>query len=94
MTLKYYLIFGTVALVSFLSCDSPQEKMNYQNLKKVKKGMRIEEVLGIMGKPDTILLFNPENYGYMYNAPSGMSDNFYIYITREDSIVVGINDGT
>ncbi|WP_200503983.1 hypothetical protein [Adhaeribacter terrigena] len=54
----------------------------------------MKEVEKIMGKPDTILIFSAKYYGYMYDAPFGMSDNFYIFISKKDSLVVGINDGT
>ncbi len=81
-------------LIFVLSCRNKQYYLNYDNLKKVKINMQISEVKEIMGKPDSVCMSNYENKIWlMYNSPSGMSDNFYIYFSSVDSTVVCINDG-
>jgi outer membrane protein assembly factor BamE (lipoprotein component of BamABCDE complex) len=84
-----------VLLISIAACDSPRSEENAENLKQIGVGMRIEEVEKIMGKPAKIIIspYEPNRYDFMYNAPFGMSDNFHIYISREDSTVISINNG-
>lgn len=57
--------------------------------------MKIQEVEEIMGKPDTVLpVFNrPDLFEYQYESPMGMSDDFYIFFSKEDSVITGINNG-
>ncbi len=86
---------SVILLISIVACNSPRSEENAEKLKRIEIGMRIEEVEKIMGKPAriTIAPYRPNKYDFMYNAPAGTSDNFHIYISREDSTVISINNG-
>ncbi len=92
------LILLEIILLNFY-CNIPEDKgdINYSNLKKIKIEMKLDTVLKIMGEPDTIIIdpFKNENYYYEYNYKSqwGSSDNYYIYISQNDSLVTSINYG-
>jgi hypothetical protein len=92
----YKLILNPfLTLLLLTSCNNPRADKNYVNLRQIKKGMHMNKVIKIMGQPDTIII-EPENTNklwFMYESSAGMSDNFYIYISKKDSIVEGINDG-
>lgn len=65
---------------------------NANNIKKVRIGMHKEQVIDIMGVPESIDAdsFDKERYSYIYGAPMLYSDNFYIFFSRKDSVVVAI----
>ena len=98
--MKYRLLIVlliTILLVSFF-CASPDSKQqkNSENLKKVKIGMKMVNVTKIMGQPDTVIIISSESkyyYRLRYEAPSGMSGNISIYMSRKDSLVTSIYDG-
>jgi outer membrane protein assembly factor BamE (lipoprotein component of BamABCDE complex) len=99
--MKLITIFITLFLFIVFSCtnlkQNSSEKENQINLEKVRIGMKERDVIEIMGIPDTILIdplkTSKSYYWYMYKAPFGMSDNFYIFISKQDSVVEGISDG-
>lgn len=89
------ILYPVLFALIFLSCNNPNADKNYEHMQQIKKGMHLEKVLTIMGKPDTIFA-EPENSNriwYMYKSSVGMSDNFYIYISKKDSLVTGVNEG-
>jgi hypothetical protein len=89
-------IFIMLLILCCLSCkENPKAKANYYNLEKVKEGMHFNEVYSIMGNPDETGVLTPNDsiFGLKYFSPRGMSDNFYIYFSKKDSIVIGINRG-
>lgn len=65
---------------------------NANNIKKVQIGMDKKQVINIMGVPEFIDAdtFDKERYSYIYGAPMLYSDNFYIFFSRKDSVVVAI----
>lgn len=77
------------------SCSSPVSEKNAENIKKVEIGMTLDEVLKIMNNPEKVVIYpyNNDEYVYLYTSPTGYSDNFRIYISRRDSIVLRIGDG-
>lgn len=94
--MKLAVYFALAFLLGLTACkDSPVADKNAENLKKLKLGMRIEEVEKIMGTPETIEIypFNKEEYVFRYLSPFGYSDQFYIFISRKDSTVVRIGNG-
>ena len=57
--------------------------------------MTEKEVRGIMGNPDKIEtqpLYDQE-YNFLFEAPTGYSDNFRVFFTKKDSIVIRVGDG-
>jgi hypothetical protein len=89
-------IFIMLLILCCLSCkENPKAKENYYNLEKINKGMHINEVFSIMGRPDDTAVVTSRDtiWGIKYISPSGMSDDFYIYFSKKDSIVIGINRG-
>lgn len=89
---KYAYSLSLTIIFLLNSCGDPKLDKNEQNLKKVKVNMTVLQVEALMGKPDAI--FTEANlFRYMYKAPSGMSDDFYIFFSQKDSIVISINDG-
>jgi len=74
------------------SCNQSNQNENWSNLKKVHTGMKYLEVETVMGKPDKIEN-ETSRIRLTYKAPIGMSDDFYIFLSKEDSMVVGITDG-
>lgn len=76
------------------SCNDVGNK-NYDNLIKIKKGMRIEEVNSIMNdKPKLIetAFWNDSLFVHYYDSPTGSSDDLGIVFDK-DSIVVEIKYG-
>ena len=94
-----HLIIILLVIVGFSSCDISEKKakQNYENLKKVKIGMTMDTVVKIMGDPDTIIIdpykSQDRYYRYLYQSEFGMSDNFYVFFSKEDSLVFSINYG-
>ncbi|MFV1883673.1 MAG: hypothetical protein ACMZ7B_04245 [Balneola sp.] len=82
-TKKIILILFTLFLVveAFLIYDSHFSysaklgKQNLENIKLVQYGMTLEEVLEIMGEPETILNSPDKNFfvDYEYEVPPGSS---------------------
>ena len=58
--------------------------------------MTVHEVNEIMGKPDstTLFPFDSLRFNFLYYSPVGMSDNFYVFFSKKDSLVVAIGDGS
>lgn len=73
--------------VLMLSCDNNKY---CDNLRKIKVGMSLDQVLTVMdGTPDSILInyLAKEQFSYMYRAPYGASENVYINFAQKDSVV-------
>ena len=75
--------------------DSPKATENAKNIKRIELGMSLDSVELIMGEPEVILIYpyNKEEYKYRYISPSGYSGEFYIFISRRDSVVLRLGDG-
>ena len=75
--------------------DSLKAKENSKNIKRIEPGMTLDSVELIMGEPEVILIYpyNKKEYKYRYISPSGYSSEFYIFISRKDSVVLRIGDG-
>lgn len=82
-------------MLLLFSCGDSKLAQNKKNLQKVQNGMSIFEIKQIMGEPDKIVSFKsePNFFRYMYKAPSGSSDNYYIIFSVNDSSVNSINYG-
>jgi hypothetical protein len=70
----------------------------YSDIKKVKKGMNVYQVIKIMGRPDTIIIKNPHVpvdslFEYNWNAPILASSNFEVHFSKKDSTVKYIVEG-
>lgn len=89
------VVLIALIFICFFSCLNPKANENKKNLQKVKSGMHLKEVIYIMGLPDTIISepLHSNRIWYVYKSSSLMADNFYIYISKNDSLVEGINDG-
>jgi len=77
-----------------LSCNGVGEE-NYDNLMKIKKGMKIKEIDSVMNnKPKLIgtAFWNDSLFVQYYDSPSGASDDLGI-VFNKDSIVVEIEYG-
>lgn len=97
MNMKLIKCFTIILLLVLTSCgSSPRATANAENLKKLKPGMRIEELNKIMGMPDVIEIqpFANDEYVFQYLSPSGNSDNFYVFVSRSDSTILRIADGS
>jgi hypothetical protein len=87
----------SILIILFLAgCNDQQQERNGRNLKRIKQHMSIVQVKSIMGSPDSILTWPTEDgkFRYLYLAPVGMSDNFYIIFSSQDSTVISTVDGS
>ena len=86
-TKKYYIsIFS--AFLFLIGC---QEK-RFRDIKKIKNGMTVNQVISIMGRPDTIIINHPyipvdSLFEYNWTAPIAASSNFEVHFSKKDSIV-------
>ena len=79
------IIALSVALVIYLnyqthfSPEAKQGKINLENIRKVRKGMKEKKVIEIMGKPDEIDYCDLDSLlkGYNYNT----NDDSWVYVT-------------
>jgi hypothetical protein len=57
--------------------------------------MTTEEVVGVMGKPYSVGMWplDSQRYWYLYPATFLHSDNFHVYFSTDDSVVVAIGTG-
>ena len=93
--MKIVILISSLLLFCYGCGPSPVAKRNAVNIKNIKPGMRIELVKKIMGEPEQIriLPFNDKEYEFQYISPSLYSDDFRIYFSRNDSIVLRVVDG-
>lgn len=65
-----------------LSPMGRKTQRNAKNVEKVKEGMSVQQVLEIMGKPDTIFpsYYKDGNIIYQYEPPFASSEGIDIYI--------------
>lgn len=82
-------------LILSLGCSESQENKNYESLKKIKLGMNYDDVINILGAPTNIGQFDHDSlrFSIAYSSVSGSSDDYYIFFSKRDSIVVAIGDG-
>lgn len=83
------MVFTLVVLSYFMflaySFFSPREilsKMNVENLEKIEIGMEKEQVVEIMGEPDSVYTsyYNNKDIVYYYRPPIMASDGIEIHI--------------
>ncbi|MFA7616996.1 MAG: hypothetical protein WCY16_10495 [Weeksellaceae bacterium] len=92
-------IFVFIFTLSLLSCNQKKPNENFENQKKVEKGMTTDEVLEIMGPPDYIKeLGYTESRGdsifiYSYEPPFGFSGYIQVWFNHSDRRVRSIHDG-
>lgn len=94
---KLTIILATSCILFSCGNKEKKAKTNYENLKRISLGMHEKEVIKIMGMPmkrEGVILREDRTYELFYDAPFGMSDNIIIIFSLEDSLVVGVNDGT
>lgn len=84
-----------IGLFFMISCSSDKSVRNFDNLKNIHLGMTYDEVIEIMGKPDMnkTIEHDSTQFALSYDAVFGSSDSYYIFLTRQDSLVVAIGDG-
>lgn len=81
-------------MIYLTSCEGQR---NFDNLKRVKKGMNVNEVYQIMGKPksieyDSILskYYSRNLVELRYEPPHAASDDIIIVLTSPDSSVYNV----
>lgn len=92
MKIRLFIIF--VSAFFIFSCNGVSDN-NYDNLMKVKKGMKIKEVNTIMNnnsKSIETAFWNDTLFVQYYDSPTGASDDLGI-IFNKDSLVVVIKYG-
>jgi hypothetical protein len=90
------LIIAIFFIVSFLACSSSEKpSQNEQNIKKIMIGMKLKEMKEIMGDPEEVLVYpkRDNEYSFRYLAPSGLSGDYEVFVSRKDSTVVSIYYG-
>ena len=92
-TKKYYIAIFSAPLF-LISC---QEK-RFRDIKKIKNGMTVNQVISIMGRPDTIIINHPyipvdSLFEDNWTAPIAASSNFEVHFSKKDSIVRYTVDG-
>jgi len=82
------IVFIFVALIRFTP-SANKAKQNVLNSEKIEVDMTKEEVLQIMGKPDSkqLSFFNNVDTMYYYEPPFGASSGIYIQFSDSGGIV-------
>jgi hypothetical protein len=86
------LVFLTYIYVAYLSPEAIRGHTNYDNSQKIRPFMSKEEVISIMGIPDT-MYHNvmrpgyPKSYDLIYTPPFGASDDVRIWIDSTDHVI-------
>lgn len=89
MTKTLYLI---IASLLYLSCSSEQNK-NFEDLKNINHGMKLEEVLKHMSNEPIRrepAYWSDSLFIYSYASPAAASDNYKIVFNKRDCTVVEI----
>lgn len=91
-TMTKVTIYGLFMLCIITGCNDKKNYGNMENLKRIRIGMHVKDVREIMGEPDGIATapFIDHKLDYMYNSPFGFSDDFHVYILKQDSLVTDI----
>jgi len=87
------LLIIIIPVLFLTNCSGENKsKLNYENCLKVQIGMSQEEVLEIMGKPDTIFSNQfKENYiSFYYTPPALSSSGIDIIIDNNSNKVIEI----
>lgn len=98
MRILMYFLFLTVSL-GFIGCGQKKANENFENQKKVGKGMTTDEVLEIMGPPDDIHEISYiDSWGdsvfiYNYESPFGFSGRIQVWFNHSDRRVRSVLDG-
>ena len=77
----------------FLSSCTDKTVRNSKNIGRVKEGMSATEVMAIMGKENREFEKDSDEFSLEYDAGFGSSDNYYVYFSKHDSLVIGVNRG-
>lgn len=96
------ILFIFFILFFMTSCNQEKEKRNYENIKKIQKGMSLNQVTEIMGNPDYIYNSLPAPmladfdsiFIYNYRSTIGASGNIQVWFEKNDSTVYTTYDGS
>ena len=86
-----------ILIVVTMGCNSPiNPYKNVNNIRNINVGMTVHEVYEIMGEPDSVFVmsYESERIRLLYESPVGASDHIYVYLSKNDSVVIGVNDGS
>jgi len=89
----------TFMIISFVNTNNSHPKAtakkNAINIGMVAPGLTYQNVVEIMGEPERIILqpFNNQEIELEYLSPSGYSDEFRVFISRDDKLVIRVADG-
>lgn len=97
---KFFFILFVLFFMT--SCNQDKEKRNYENIKKIQKGMSLDQVIEIMGNPDYIHNSLPAPMSadfdsifiYNYKFTIGASGDIEIWFENSDSTVYTTYDGS
>ena len=92
MKIRLFAIF--ICAFFMFSCNSVGDK-NYNDLMKVKRGMKMKEVNSIMNNNPTLIetaFWDDSLFVQYYDSPIGASDDLGI-VFNKDSLVVEIKYG-
>lgn len=98
MKIKIFLLFLTISF-GFVSCGQKKANENFENQKKIEKGMTTDEVIEIMGPPDYISELTYSEYRgdsifiYNYEPPFGFSGYIQVWFNHSDRRVRSVHDG-
>lgn len=89
--MKRILLFISLAILLIILMLAPRvyrTQKNVQNSKEIKLGMEKEEVLKIMGEPDSrrISYFNEVDSLYYYQPPFGASSGIEIIFGSDEKV--------
>ncbi len=84
------IIYFTILIIVFSSCNTKKAKENFEDIHKIKKGMSFQEVQKIMrNKPfKKELDEDGTSFTHLYTPPFASSGNYAIEYSIKDSIVV------
>ncbi len=91
---KFYILI----LLFFFSCSEKEwkGKSHFENIKQVQSSMSVEEVLNIMGPPDTCLISQRDTqrqFELIWYTPMLAAGHIYVIFNSKDSIVDYAIDG-
>ncbi|WP_223577822.1 hypothetical protein [Sphingobacterium sp. GVS05A] len=82
-------------MVMVLGCSENQGDRNYDNLKKIELGMHYDKVVDIMGGATDSIDFEGDTlrFNLKYKSAVGSSDDYFIFFSKKDNLVIAIGDG-
>lgn len=86
-----FSLISIIALLCFYIFQTPsahKARKNVENVKKIKIGMKKEDVLTIMGEPDNrrISFLNSIDSMYYFEPPFGASEGIYIQFDSNNAV--------